>query len=147
MEYIRRELSNRIQQIRATRKTFKASGMPQSGRSSTHQTTMTNLERREQLSKAGKNDLTQYFNRVTAPYDSSDTSAAPVPTVVTDVRSAYLRLRAKQQDYTDNGDFQIVKEALNLLRNPTKQHVLRKIVTDGERHTANDTTTLPMQII
>ena len=66
----------------------------------------------------GQKDLSQYFGRAVGPDASSDSAAAPIPAVVTDVGSAFLRLRAEQHVHTEDSDFHIVKDALGLLRNP-----------------------------
>jgi hypothetical protein len=105
--------------------------MLQSSRSSTHQQTGETSESRKPQNKVDQKDLTQHFHRKTGPDVSADTAAAPIPTVVTDVGTAFLRLRAEQHDHTDDTDFQIVKEALNLLRTPNKRHALRKMTTDA----------------
>ena len=135
LDYIRKELMRRIQQIHATKNTFTASGMLQSRSSSTQQKPQNAPEPTKSQSKADQKDLSQYFTRVIGSDVSAGSAAAASSyAVVTDVGSAFLRLRVKQHQHTDDSDFHIVKNALDLLRNPINKKDLRKMVTDKRKN-------------
>jgi len=126
MDHIRQELINRIQQIRAAKKTFGALGMLQSDPSSTQQQAG---KASEPQSKTEQKNLSQFFRRATGPIASADSTAAPIPAIATDVRSTFLRLRAKQHDNAKDPDFNIVMKALGKLRNTINKKDLREIIT------------------
>lgn len=127
VDHVRQQLRHRIQQIRATRKTFGALGMLQSDPSSTQQQAG---KASESQSKAEQKNLSQYFRRATGPAASADSAAAPIPAIATDVGSTFLRLRAKQHRYVEDSEFDIVVKALGLLRNRISQDDLLKISID-----------------
>ncbi len=74
-----------------------------------------------------------YFTPKDASVSGVDIEELEIPTVATDVRSTYFRLRAKRDTYAEDADFKIVTEALDALRSPIKRQTLRERVTYGPR--------------
>jgi len=127
MVQIRQELIERIQQIRATMKSFGALGMLQSDLSSTQQQAG---KASKSQSKAEQTLVSQYFIRASGPVASADSAAASILAIATDVGSTFLRLRAKQHDNQEDPNFDIVLKALGKLRNPINYKDLHEISTD-----------------
>jgi hypothetical protein len=130
MERIQQELKNRIQQIRATVKTFEASGILQSSSSSSHQQSGKTPQAGQVQNKAAQKDLSQYFGRATRHAADVAAVAASIPAVFTDAGSAFLRLRSQQHSHAEDSDFHVVKNALGLLRNQINRKAPHKTSTE-----------------
>ena len=67
------------------------------------------------------NTLRNYFTPKDASVSGVDIEELEIPTVATDVRSTYFRLRAKRDTYAEDADFKIVTAALDALRSSIGQ--------------------------
>ena len=138
MNYIRRELTNRIHQIRATRKCIQP--LPQSKaeespsgqymQQPTVSADATLHTPRKKTKEAHANKLDNYFAHMATGNSPPEIEAVDIPDVATDVRSTYLRLHQKRHTYAEDKNFQIVKDALSELRGRVNQKRLHKMTTD-----------------
>ena len=77
--------------------------------------------------------LKKYFTPKDGSVPGGDVEKPEISTVATDVRSTYCRLRAKRDTYAEDTDFQIVTDALDVLRSPINRQTLHERVTNGPR--------------
>ena len=115
MKYVRGQLSNRIQQVRATMKSFQpllqSKGpvapcrYPEQKRAASADAA---VQRHRKEAKVSACKLESYFKLRAAGDGPPDVKALHIPDVATDVRSTYLRLHTKRDTYADDKDFHIV---------------------------------------
>jgi hypothetical protein len=139
MQHIRRELSNRIQQIRATKKSlapllqsegsFPPGGYPMQKRASADAA----FHPPRKTAEVGGSKLENYFKPMATGDSLPEMDALDIPDVATDVRSTYLRLQTKRDTYAEDKDFHIVKNALSELRGYLNKDRLRKMITDAPK--------------
>ena len=132
MEYIRRQLSDRILQIRAARKSFDPllqsmaslppRGYPTQKRAASADATSHSPHKKAEV---GGSKLENFFKLRSTGDAIAEIAALDIPDVATDVRSTYLRLHMKRDTYAEDKDFHIVKDALSALRG---------YVTEGRVH-------------
>ena len=129
MEYIRRELTTRIHQIRATRKSIqpllqsKAEESPsgQYMQQPTVSADATLHPPRKTTKEAHANKLDNYFAHKATGTSPPEIEALDILDVATDVRSTYLHLHKKRHTYAEDKNFHIVKDALSELRGSRKR--------------------------
>ena len=137
MKYIRRELVNRIHQIRATTKTIqpllqsKAHESP-SGQHVQQPTVSADvtLHPRKKTKGGHANKLNNYFAHKATGTAPTEIETLDIADVATDVRSTYLHLQAKRHIYAEDKDFNIVKDTLSELRGYVNFTRLRKMTSD-----------------
>ncbi len=137
MEYIRRELSNRIEQIRGTRTSLQCllqgkASFPPRGYHIQKRGASADAACHPPRKKAevGASKLENYFESRATGDSLPEIDALDIPDVATDVRSTYLRLQTKRDIYAKDTDFHIVKNALSELRGYVGEKRLRKMITD-----------------
>ena len=117
MEYIRRQLTNRIKDIRAAMMSLepllqsKATGPP-----SAHSTQQRPVSAdttlhppRKKTTQPCDNKLDNYFTLRAAGDAFPEIEELHTPDVATDVSSTYLRLHAKRHIYAEDEEFRIIK--------------------------------------
>ena len=137
MVYIRRQLTNRIKDIRAAMKSLqpllqsKATGPPSAHsmqqRAASADTTLQPPRKKTEYGRDNK--LDNYFKPRAAGDALPDIEELPIPDVATDVSSTYLRLHAKRDIYAGDEDFRIVKDALSELCGFVDRKRLHKMTT------------------
>ena len=138
MEYVRGQLSNRIQQVRATMQSFQLllqSKGPVAPRRDPEQKRAASaadaaVQRHRKEAKVSDCKLESYFKLRVAGDGPPDVEALHIPDVATDVISTYLRLHTKRDTYAEDKDFHIVTNALSELRGYVNERRLHKIITD-----------------
>ena len=146
MVYIRRQLTNRIKDIRAAMMSLqpllqsKATGPP-----SAHSTQQRPVSAdttlhppRKKTAQPCDNKLDNYFTLRAAGDALPEIEELHTPHVATDVSSTYLRLHAKRHIYAEDQDFHIVKDALYELGGYVSQAHLTKLT----RHPRNTPKTI-----
>ena len=133
MEYIRRQLTNRIKDIRAQPLLqSKATGPPSAHsiqqRAVSADTTLQPPRKKTEYGRDNK--LDNYFKPRAAGDAPPDIEELRIPDVATDVSSTYLRLHAKRYIYAEDEDFCVVKDALSELRGFVHKKRLNKMTTD-----------------
>ena len=137
MKYVRGQLSNRIQQVRATMKSFQpllqSKGpvapcrYPEQKRAASADAA---VQRHRKEAKVSACKLESYFKLRAAGDGPPDVEALHIPDVATDVRSTYLRLHTKRDTYVEDKDFHIVTNALSELRGYVNKERLHRMITD-----------------
>ena len=137
MKHIRRQLSDRILQIRAARKSFDPllksmaslppRGYPTQKRAASADATSHSPHKKAEV---GGSKLENFFKLRSTGDAIAEIAALDIPDVATDVRSTYLRLQMKRDTHAEDKDFNIVKDALSKLRGYVNQNELHKMITD-----------------
>ena len=137
MVYIRRQLTNRIKDIRAAMMSLqpllqsKATGPPSAHsmqqRPVSADTTL--HPPRKKTEQPCDNKLGNYFTLRAAGDALPEIEELHTPDVATDVSSTYLRLHAKRHIYAEDQDFHIVKDALSELRGYVTKARLTKLTS------------------
>ena len=138
MVYIRRQLINRINDIRASMLSLKPVLQSNPTRSpSAHSmqqgSASADIAVHPTLKKTPHhqdNKLHNYFTLRAAVDAAPEIEELHIPDVATDVNSTYLRLHGKRHIYADDVDFLIVKNALSELRAYVNKKRLHEITTD-----------------
>ena len=92
------------------------------------------LEQKAQELRRPRSTLLDFFQvRQTTQTPAGDVAQAELA-VATDVRTAFLRLRSKQQENKDDGSFQRTLSCLDTLRRPISCRELRKLLAHGRGH-------------
>ena len=133
MVYIRRQLTNRIKDIRSQTLLQSKSTEPPSAHSMQKRAVSadTTLQPPRKKTEYGRdNKLDNYFTPRTAGDARPDIEELRIPDVATDVSSTYLCLHAKRHIYAEDEDFRIVTNALSQLRGFVNQKSLHDMTTD-----------------
>ena len=148
MMYIRRQLTNRIKDIRAAMMSLqpllqsKATAPPSAHSMQqlpvSADTALHSQRKKTAQPRDGK--LANYFTPRAAGDACSEIEELHMPDVATDVRSTYLLLHAKNHIYADDQDFCIVKDALSKLRGYVNKQMLHKMFRRRFRQSARGET-------
>ena len=133
MEYIRRQLTNRIKNIRAQPLLQSKSTEPPSAHSMQKRPVSadTSLQAPRKKTEYGRdNKLDNYFKPRAAGDARPEIEELCIPDVATDVSSTYLCLHAKKHIYAEDEDFRIVMNALSQLRGFVNHKSLHHMTTD-----------------
>ena len=119
MVYIRRQLTDRIKEIRAQPlRQSKATGSP-SAHSMQQRTGFADTTLQPPPKKTEHrhdNKLDNYFTPRAAGDARPEIEELRIPDVAADVSSTYLRLHAKRHIYTEDEDFRIVNNAQTIVK-------------------------------